>query len=324
LLNVSQTRLCIAVGKRIYLARADTTLPADAAYIADFVERSQQSPEALPPTNKTYLQAVEDPISQASGTCPAATVPGNPFGMSQNGANRWARGNRCASIGDASTAWSVRWESSEQVLFHYYSGAHLLNADNRQIVSPKARFNILRIAGLPASEISSGRSYDFTIQIQNTSIADWPPGTLEVWAYWQKISGGSLDSPSIRKVLANPTQTIAIGKDVTVTLPMGSIGDGNVGTYNLVIDMFVKDNIPSTHPFYILRNTAFSHVSNYWQAYRHHQIFVCQPTGCKVNAVQLSNVETRTETLQPKWLWLILLIPAITIPYLKRRLLYKP
>jgi hypothetical protein len=105
---------------------------------------------------------------------------------------------------------------------------------------------------------------------------------------------------------------------------MGSIGDGNVGTYNLVIDMFVKDNIPSTHPFYILRNTAFSHVSNYWQAYRHHQIFVCQPTGCKVNAVQLSNVETRTETLQPKWLWLILLIPAITIPYLKRRLLYKP
>ncbi|HUN22699.1 MAG TPA: SpoIID/LytB domain-containing protein [Anaerolineales bacterium] len=323
LLNTDQIRLCNAVVNRTYLARADSILPADAAYIADFVERSQQSPEALPPTNKTYLQAVEDPISRAGlGACSATNVPGNPFGMSQNGANRWARGNQCAVDGNTND-WSVRWERHEQILFHYYTGAHLLNADNRQIVSPKARFNIFRINGLPPGEISSGRSYEFLLQIQNTSIADWPPGTLEVWANWEKIVGPPLGTPQIRKVLANPTQTIAVGKDVTVTLPMGAIGDGETGTYKLVIDMFVKDNMPSTHPFYSLRNMTFSHVSNYWPAYRHHQIFICQPANCKVNSVHLSNVELRTETVEIKWLWLILLIPAITIPYLKRRLLSK-
>ncbi len=64
----------------------------------------------------SYLKGVEDPISSGCD----ADVGGHGRGMSQEGASRWARGNRCSYPGPGDEPWPVRWEDYRQILTRHY------------------------------------------------------------------------------------------------------------------------------------------------------------------------------------------------------------
>lgn len=99
----------------IHLATSDGRA-IDAEFGSDFSIQSMDEP------SKDYLNTVQDPISTICG----AVTNYSGWGMSQKGALRWARGNQCASGGDANTAWPVKWTDYRQILVHYYTGVDIL------------------------------------------------------------------------------------------------------------------------------------------------------------------------------------------------------
>jgi hypothetical protein len=174
-----QQRACDAVAPRHYLSRWNTDAPAFAAFASDIKTETFTFPPATPPHPE--LVGVKEPVSTA---CNAVTS-GNPYGMSGNGAMRWARGHECSyegaepEIGNLpGGAWSVTWDRAEQILFHYFTRVHLRDADNgKQILSPNWRWNPLQIEwGTPDNQppvLIAGQTRAVPIQIQNTSIDDW-------------------------------------------------------------------------------------------------------------------------------------------------------
>ncbi len=124
------------------------------------------------------LVGVEDPISINQQPCPASGAASfNHYGLSQIGANRWARGNRCG-IDLPGELWSVQWTRAEQILFHYFTRVHLRDANNdKQIISPAWRWNPLKFQWKATDSqppvLRIGSSYQAVIQIQNTGIYPW-------------------------------------------------------------------------------------------------------------------------------------------------------
>ena len=82
--------------------------------MGDVVERTASSGD------KAYLLGVEDPVSNFNATCPAANTAVFTYGMSQQGAHRWATGDQCGPFTSTVNSWSVQWTRPEQILFHYY------------------------------------------------------------------------------------------------------------------------------------------------------------------------------------------------------------
>ncbi len=176
-----QQRACDAVAPRYYLSRWNTDAPAFAAFGSDIKNETSTFPPATPPHPE--LVGVKEPISTA---CNAVTS-GNSYGMSGNGAMRWARGHECSHEGAKVArgnlpggAWSIVWTRAEQILFHYFTRVHLRDADNdNKIISPDWRWNPLKIEWGTQSEIGgppvliAGQTRAVPIQIQNTSIDDW-------------------------------------------------------------------------------------------------------------------------------------------------------
>ena len=187
-LGTRQSKLCAAMRNPRYMTRFDSETPVFAQYSADWPDRTQ--------TNKWHkaLRAVDDPISNTTnGTCIADGAGSHGHGMSQNGANRWARGFQCAYSERA--PWSVAWDSADRILFHYYTGIHLrtANAPQRErgllerllglfagetvptpgaVTSPEWRWNPLRIDGLPA-ESAGAAPFALDVQLQNTGVYTW-------------------------------------------------------------------------------------------------------------------------------------------------------
>lgn len=155
-----------AVAPRYYVARSDTDLPAFAEYFADIQGATVSG-------DKPYLTAVIDDISTAYQACDASN-DGHGRGLSQKGASRWARGNKCSYAGAGDQPWSVRWDDVRQILVHYYTGVHILDANNNNaILTPDDRWNLLQyVSRLPPS-MAKGSTYDITFDLQNTSTWDW-------------------------------------------------------------------------------------------------------------------------------------------------------
>jgi hypothetical protein len=141
-------------------------VPAFAAFLSDIKNETQTLPPSTPPHPEWV--GVKEPISTA---CNAVTS-GNPYGMSGNGAMRWARGHECSYPyaipvpgNPPGGPWSVIWTRVEQILFHYYTGVHLRNADHdNDIISPDRRWNPLdlRWAGNSGEPATRSRAYPYT------------------------------------------------------------------------------------------------------------------------------------------------------------------
>lgn len=172
-LNGYQQQVCAAIASREYIASASppgNQFAAKALFAGDIFAQTADGTD-----DKPYLGSVLDPISVA---CDAQNEAVYQLGMSQKGANRWARGDQCsrddvATVGDnpAGGPWSVKWASSEQILFHYYTDVNLLD-NNGNRLSPFYRWNPLALTGLP-EVLYPSQSSEVIIQVQNTSAANW-------------------------------------------------------------------------------------------------------------------------------------------------------
>jgi Stage II sporulation protein len=89
----------------------------------------------------TYLKSIFDPISSSQGNTQ------NPNGgMGQKGAGRWGAG-RTSEYPGQGNRWSVRWDTAEQILAHYYTEIKFIGLASN--LSNDYRFNVLDIEGLP-------------------------------------------------------------------------------------------------------------------------------------------------------------------------------
>ncbi len=121
-LNDYQLLACAAIASGNYIAREDNNpynLPAFAEFTSDVKTATHNHPQV---GTFPYLAAVNDPVSTA---CDSKDNGVNLAGMSQMGANRWARGHECSRPGAPvepgnipGATWSVRWNNAEQILFH--------------------------------------------------------------------------------------------------------------------------------------------------------------------------------------------------------------
>lgn len=243
LINRDQQKICDAVSPRYYLSPDYNDYPARANHFSDIQFRTRDVS-----FDKPYLVGVEDPISGDVFPCEAVTPePGViDFGMSQKGANRWARGNRCA-IGEG-IPWSVAWTHSEQILFHYFTRVHLRDADkDKKIISPDWRWNPLKIEWETQHEINgppvmvAGQTHVVPIQIQNTSIADWacrvsdshPDTPLGYRLRYRWLNGSTVIYTSTGLPLCNVPAGSARNELLQVYAPPGLSG-----LYTLRLDMY--------------------------------------------------------------------------------------
>lgn len=141
--------------------------------------------------------------------------------MSQDGAGRWARGNQCSTSGAGDQPWSVRWDDFRQILVHYYTGVHLLDANNNNIaLTPDNRWNLLWIQSLPPS-LATSSSYDISLKFQNTSTWDWAPPNPGVLGY-QWTARGAQPTPNgwtTTPVVVSMLKGTAYQATVQVTTP---------------------------------------------------------------------------------------------------------
>ncbi len=175
--NSSQQLACEAVAPRYYLVTWYRDAPALTEFSSDSMDKTLTYPTPTPPSSPTpfpYLKGVEEPISTSCDTVDS----GNRYGMSQNGASRWTRGDKCALEKNGGEPWNVKWTRPEQILFHYYTGVHLRDADNANaILSPDWRWNPLQIdwrtANYQPPAMIAGTVNTYKVQLQNTGIYAW-------------------------------------------------------------------------------------------------------------------------------------------------------
>jgi Stage II sporulation protein len=161
-LGVTQCKLCGAMDVPRYLAYSNSTFPIQAMFSADWPTRTVSSGV------NTGLVGVDDPVSNTTnGVCISSGAGSHGRGMSQTGANRWARGSQCAYVVNG-PRWSVRWTSAAQILHHYYTNVRLRDA-NAVPLTPDRRWNPLDITGLPVA-FTSGEIYMLGVKVQNTGI----------------------------------------------------------------------------------------------------------------------------------------------------------
>ena len=233
-LNSSQRIVCSAVAPRHYISYGtypNDDLPAFTEFSSDVWNRTVAG-------SQPYLMAVDDPISTG---CDANNY-GHGRGMSQEGASRWARGNRCSYPGQGDDPWSVRWERAEQILVHYYTGVRLRDA-NKQILIPADRWNPLQINwNTPDNRppiVYHSNTYPISVEVQNTGVSDWTcgyPNFSYVLTYrWAKAGHGEVTGSSSASVCGTPKGD----PSPTVNLTIENIPNWGPGAYTLRFDIYV-------------------------------------------------------------------------------------
>ena len=173
-----QQQVSAAVASGYYIASAidnPSHYAAKALFAADVWGQTDDATG-----DKPYLVGVPDPVSTA---CDADNEAINRYGMSQQGANRWARGHECSYSGatpaqgnPAGGPWSVKWEHAEQILSHYYSNIHIHDQDGNRL-TPEYRWAPLKIdwhtAGNSIPIMYHGNNYPVTFEVQNTGVITW-------------------------------------------------------------------------------------------------------------------------------------------------------
>ena len=140
----------------------------------------------------SYLIGVNDPISTTcdfsdNGQDLYPEDIGKLYGMNEEGALRWSKGNQCAT-GDGEP-WPVKWSDYRQILAHYYTGINLMGGS---IGMPDNRWNLLNVEA--PSPMNLGQSYTVKLTVQNTSTYDWVAGEVSlVWKFARPEHAQSAD-----------------------------------------------------------------------------------------------------------------------------------
>ncbi|MCB9137213.1 MAG: hypothetical protein H6642_02560 [Caldilineaceae bacterium] len=183
-----------AVAERYYMSYAQsiqacgTTIGTDqpifSEFSADAYERTIDHPEMG--TKYPYLKGVADPISNHPDIQYIVdTTNAHERGYSQNGASRWANGNRTSDPNGDLGAWPVQWTTPAQILTHYYTGIHIRDANSgNAILTPTRRWVPLRIAQLntPTDTIRLCDNGPTTliVTVQNTGVYNWGPEAFDL------------------------------------------------------------------------------------------------------------------------------------------------
>jgi hypothetical protein len=161
--------------------------------------------------------------------------------MSQEGANRWARGHECsrqnASIVPGNSpggTWNVKWDTVEQIIFHYYTGVHMVDEYGNRL-SADYRWNPLRISGIPTSLVSE-QSYNLDVQIQNVGVRDltcsYPYVSYSLRYRWQKAGYSEYVGASEFLLCSLQKGVSSLGSLDLIAPDWGS------GEYSLTFDVF--------------------------------------------------------------------------------------
>jgi hypothetical protein len=224
-LNPAQQKVCNGAARRYYVSYGtapNDDYPAITEYFSDI-------PNQTVTGSVPYEISVADPISN-----PADHV-GHGRGMSQNGASRWGYGNKGFRGNLAS--WSVQWTQPEHILFHYYTGVHLRDANNNNTrLSPDYRWNPLAVnwggEATKPPDMQVGATYNVAIQLQNTGAVNWG-SDVRLSCQWKKPDGSIVNCATS----ANPG-TLTMGSPApTITLPVSPNTGFTNGIYTLMIDM---------------------------------------------------------------------------------------
>ena len=215
-----------AVASGNYIAYAidnPDNLAAKALFAADIDEHTDEA-------DKPYLVGIPDSISTA---CDADDEAINQYGMSQQGANRWARGHECSYAGatiingnPAGEAWSVQWEFTEYILTHYYTNIHIRNQYGNRL-TPEYRWAPLQIDWHTADNsmpiMESGTGYSVTFQVQNTGVITWV-GTGQIALIYH-----GWDVAGKRQLLQQPETYVLL--EITDPVPPGGTAEDSITLY---------------------------------------------------------------------------------------------
>ncbi|MBN1919802.1 MAG: hypothetical protein JW892_01045 [Anaerolineae bacterium] len=211
-LNARQHTICDAVAPGYYIAYDST--PEE--YIPAFAEFSADAWLQTVNGGRIYLRGVEDPISSG---CDANDY-GHQRGMSQEGASRWARGNRCSYSGAGNDPWSIRWDDARQILTHYYTGIQLRDSAGTRL-TPDYRWAPLEIdwrsgsVSPPLLQPAETRLVTFTVQ--NTGVLTWTGQVALTYHGWETESGAPIITTTTRVTIA---QMVAPGASIRVGVPL--------------------------------------------------------------------------------------------------------
>jgi len=215
------------------------TLPIRAEYSSDIRLMTEDCDDAqgnpIP-----YHRAVDEPISSH----PSVITFGNPCGMSQKGASRWAYGNLGFSNNLAD--WSTSFGRFEQILAHYYTGMHLRTTDSATAIrTSEYRWNPLEFSWSPTHTFQSGflrltpnTNYSGVMTVQNTSadVDGWECNALTDYRLVYTFSRQNTDV----EVGSESVCDIARGKSAAI--PFSITTPNQEGAYSLRFDIHIRFN----------------------------------------------------------------------------------
>ncbi len=211
-INYYQTKSCDSIYHKFYIARSDVNLPAFAEFTGDTIDETLTYPS---PNTFPYIKGVPDPISDDAY---GASNLGNRRGLSSRGANRWSLGNQYSRLEEGNHRWNIKWENSQQILFHYFTDVHLRD-DYGARISPSYRWNPLSVQweGTCPPIMIPGYVCTATYLIQNSGTTIWNNGTIGLIYH----AGTSLYDPeglwtSYPVIIS---QTVYPGETVLITVP---------------------------------------------------------------------------------------------------------
>ncbi len=233
-LNARQRLVCDAVAPGYYIAydlAPEDYVPAFAEFSADAWLRTVNG-------GRVYLRGVEDPISSG---CDANNY-GHQRGMSQEGASRWARGNRCSYAGAGDEPWSVRWDDARQILTHYYTGVQLRDSSGTRL-TPDYRWAPLEVdwrsgsVNPPLLQPEETRALTFTLQ--NTGVFTWTGNVSLAYYGWEDENGVPVITATTSVTLL---ETVAPGASLRVGLPLTAPPQTEASRhYRLRFDMLLHE-----------------------------------------------------------------------------------
>lgn len=149
-----------------------------------------------------------------------ATDSGHGRGLSQEGASRWARGNRCSYSGAGDQPYSAKWERPEQILYHYYTNVDLKD-QNTYLIGATYRwvpleFSWFTLDNLP--RFNTGDAHLIEITIQNAGSIDWtcdyPTTNFELHYRWRNSIYGTHEGANTVNICGltkgDPARTVSL------------------------------------------------------------------------------------------------------------------
>lgn len=224
-----------AVATKIYMSEGGNSN-------AIFAEYSSEAGNVTATGGYPGLLSVPDPISQV-----LRCVGCHGHGLSQYSSYRWARGNTGWNSSSPTTAWSVKFTDSYQMLTHYYTGIHIRDANNPStILTPNDRWVPLQLEWDFKPEAPrfacKGKTHVARVTVQNTGTTTWYVNGADRYTFEYNLSG----VPGNPSLVGRPKNNIAPGgtfdASLWVTIPSNFPGSSVDVTF-----IMKKNGVPFTN-----------------------------------------------------------------------------